>query len=701
MPASVSIDTAINSVKPNLHTLPSETLQQIAVYLDDSHRPSLFAFGLASKICHGATIPSVFHHIRLKIGTCEALQRDIDTLVKSLARRESAGLIRGLSIKGHLQFPGKRKIEGYKSCSPDRHSLFMARGVEEILSDEEPCSQAPHVVYDEPVIKRSSKEDLAWLPVVGLVKSLPHLAKLVYDCRNQFPPSLLDALHAYQPQCKLYHLTFRFRTLLWGTPYPYEMALATSPCLYSVKVECSERDSQGDDDFNQEAVMELAAGLAPNLKEVVIVNLYPENSRRYDARPRDFWKGLPGFIAGQSVGSLTSLSLLGYVHRDPRRMLQEWAKHTEFTQMRHLTFGGGYECEHVGIDDDAIRWIVEDCPFPQLKVLHIRLDRQDYRADNPYFIINACTLFTSLEPLEQLSVSGPLEPKILDTILDRHGQTLTKLILRPMENEYSVELPRVRREIPMTFTKEHILQIHAQCPALEELAVSIKRTKSDALEAEIYKSFGRMARLRSLFLILDASNFSVARAPQDLEDNSIFVDPVDREPWRSWSSDKYIKKGHAQEMLMNCAVDEALARSIWKIICQHKAGQKLETLKLWTDGGGKFGDGVYQHIPKVIKNLSRSWLIERIARDHDDGDIVTVRELGQQAREAHDQQVKDGNKRLAEYEMRNREDDGDDVIEPEAVAEASDEVQVFRRVWPRKEGSKDWRNDWSSLPLQV
>ncbi|KAI9652698.1 MAG: hypothetical protein M1829_001481, partial [Trizodia sp. TS-e1964] len=176
MPASVSIDMAINSVKPNLHTLPSEMLQQIAGYLDDSHHPSLFAFGLASKICHGATIPSVFHHIRLEIGTCEALQLVIDTLVKSLAHRESAGLVHGLSIKGHLEFPCKRKIEGYQSCTPDRHSWFMMTCVEEILSDEEPCSGAPHVVYDEPVIKRSSEEDLAWLPVVGLVQSLPHLA---------------------------------------------------------------------------------------------------------------------------------------------------------------------------------------------------------------------------------------------------------------------------------------------------------------------------------------------------------------------------------------------------------------------------------------------------------------------------------------------------------------------------------------------
>jgi hypothetical protein len=150
----------------------------------------------------------------------------------------------------------------------------------------------------------------------------------------------------------------------------------------------------------------------------------------------------------------------------------------------------------MGMNDEAIEWIVENCSFPQLKTLHIRLDRDDYRADTPNYVINAIAILSSFEPLEQLSVSGPLEPKILDAIQDRHGQKLTKLSLRPSEKEHSLDAPRVRREIPMTFIKEHILQIQAQCPVLEELAVSIKRTKSDTLEAEIYKSFGRMGRLR-------------------------------------------------------------------------------------------------------------------------------------------------------------------------------------------------------------
>lgn len=86
------------------------------------------------------------------------------------------------------------------------------------------------------------------------------------------------------------------------------------------------------------------------------------------------------------------------------------------------------------MNDEAIKWIVENCSFPQLKTLQVRLSRHDFMADNPNSAINAIALLNSFEPLEQHSMSGPLEPKILDAILDRHGQTLTKLSLRPSES---------------------------------------------------------------------------------------------------------------------------------------------------------------------------------------------------------------------------------------------------------------------------
>lgn len=161
---------------------------------------------------------------------------------------------------------------------------LQSTGHDEELPRLGPPSQSRHyMVCYEPVIKRESIEDLSWDPVINLIQVVPCLKDLIYDCKSQFPPSLLSALHKQHPQCRLHHLSFRFRTLLWGTPYPYEMELATSPLLYKVKLICTYWVSDYDDDFNGEAILYLVAGIAPNLREVV-------NVRHYGV---SFWKRLP------------------------------------------------------------------------------------------------------------------------------------------------------------------------------------------------------------------------------------------------------------------------------------------------------------------------------------------------------------------------------------------------------------------------
>jgi hypothetical protein len=70
----------------------------------------------------------------------------------------------------------------------------------------------------------------------------------------------------------------------------------------------------------------------------------------------------------------------------------------------------------------------------------------------------------------------------------------------------------------MVFRKEHIMQIQTQCPALQDLAISVKRTKSDAREVEMYRSFSKLERLQILFLTLDCSNWQVTRDATTTED---------------------------------------------------------------------------------------------------------------------------------------------------------------------------------------
>jgi hypothetical protein len=298
-------------------------------------------------------------------------------------------------------------------------------------------------------------------------------------------------------------------------------------------------------------------------------------------------------------------------------------------------------------------------------MLRVCLTRNDAYHEKPHYTENAISFFQNFESLKELSIHGPIDLPIMNAILFHHGQSLKKLILHISEETPQYYNSRERRDIPMEFTKDRILQIRAQCPILEELAIPVKRNQSGASEVEIYKCFSEMKSLRYLFLILDCSNWRVTR-------DSTYDPQFNEEDQKPLHFERRLKRGHLKETFINCAVDEALARSIWKTISQHKMGKQLERLKLWTTGAGEYGAGSRYEIRMMCRSLSRSWLIERVPRD--DHDDITVRELGQRFREA---------------EVR-----GSRLDQLKAL-------QIFRTIWPCEDSSKGWRDDWPSFPLHI
>lgn len=645
----------------NLPKLPLEILQQIAAHVSVVHQPSLFTFSLTNHTCNLACRHLIFEHISIVVYNAEIVRREVAQLSHALSRTDSARHVRCITVKGALQVRAPKPI--HTSSWLD---WWRGTGLDEIIDKEELIGYSGrHVVYDEGVIEKGGQEDMAWRPFVHLIETIPHLTDLVYDCKSQLPPSLLRTLHERKPHCRLHHLTFRFRTLLWGTPFPYEMELATSPSLYRIKAPCSERDTDGDDDFNQEAIRELVAGLAPNLKEVVILDMYPMRSGIY-IRPREPWQGLPGFI-GKKKGSLTSLAIKGHTNLVKPDLLKKWFAHTDFTCLEHLALEGCHDPKTSVISGDTMEWVAQNCSFPRTKTLSVYLARDDMFVERPHYSEQAISFFRGFANLRELSIMGPLDSNILDAVLSHHGQTLKKLSLEPHEDYYNISNGRARRDIPLVFTKEHIQLIATLCPVIEELAIPVKRNKSGASEVQLYRSFGEMECLRSLFLTLDCSNWRIKRDDTydphfDGEDDEI----ITRFPWA-------LKRGIVKEGLINCAVDEALARSIWQAIAQGKRGRRLERLKLWPTGADQYGSSCSTSSHReIINNLSRSWLIELPVRDGNDE--IIVKELGKQAREARD---------------RRNWHSSDDYI------------RVFRSIWPCSDDTESWRGHWKSFPLQL
>ncbi|PQE20309.1 kinase subdomain-containing protein [Rutstroemia sp. NJR-2017a BBW] len=424
-----------------LLSLPHEILQHIAVCVETAYRPSLYAFSLTSKACHEAAVFVVFRQIIVTAHDREGLRRDVDRLIEALSRTDSLRHIRRITIKGDLRL-SDNNTEGWGRQMPTDFDEVLL--TEELVSYHDLDAVLP--VYDEGFIEKSSEEDMAWAPVVNLLQVKLHLEDLVYDCQSQFPPSLLRALREKHPQCRLHHLTFRFRTLLQGVPNSYEMELATSPSLYRVMVTFAELDSNAEHDFNLEAMMELTTGLAPNLKK--LLRSYPLSLRP----PRRSWQGLPGFTGGK-VGSLISLSLLGISRLESPTVLRNWARHINFACLQHLTLGGCHGLTASGLNAETMELVAQNYSFPRVKTLSVYLTRDDLYQASPHYSEHAVSFLQTFKSLEELSIYGPIDSQILDTVLSHHGQTLKRLILHPLESVMNNSIPRDRRNMPFEFTK--------------------------------------------------------------------------------------------------------------------------------------------------------------------------------------------------------------------------------------------------------
>ena len=260
-------------------------------------------------------------------------------------------------------------------------------------------------------------------------------------------------------------------------------------------------------------------------------------------------------------------------------MLRKWARHTNFDELQHLVIGGGQQYRTCGLTSEALEWIARNNLFPNLKTLLVNINRNDDYEEKPHYIENAISFFQAITSLEELTMNGPMESQMIEAILMQHGPTLRRLSLEPSE---ALSNTRVRREIPMTFTEDQILQIQALCPVLEKLTITVMRDKSSASEAVIYKCFSKMESLRFLFLTLDCANWRIGRDPT----YNVQFEGDDQK--LAWNHSNNIKRGNVREALINSTVDEGLARSIWEMITQNKTGKRLERLKLWTRHGGVF-----------------------------------------------------------------------------------------------------------------
>ncbi|KAL1988109.1 hypothetical protein VTN96DRAFT_1140 [Rasamsonia emersonii] len=631
-----------------LDTLPLDVLHPICRLIWKEYPTSLRAFSLTNRTCYIAAVPFLYHDLRIRISGCKQLIQDVTELTEDPLRRQCFRYTRRLKIDGCMP----RRVDS------DREEVFAEFG-ERNDDDDDDWGDGGFDDYDDlepeyhpgPICDyREDEPDesaRAWAPLATMVSKLHHLTDLIYACENQFPACLLRVLHIHHATCRLDLRTFRFRSLRDMSTDSHELSLATSPCLHALSVRYCSRDLLDQDDFNKEAVLRTVAGLAPNLRKVgMLCCMEGGVTAQHYIQPT--WKGFVPDDGTTKLGALTSLFSSEVF---TKQELETWSRHTDFSKLRSLSIMPTIEA----LADAAVNQ-----RFPSLERLVLKMPR----GENERSLRSACEMFLdSLNPLSTLRIHASIiDASLRDRIFQQHGATLRDLAFPPR-------------------TLKDILRMRDSCPFLEILRIQVKRSMSDRRETRFYEVLGTLPCLRKLSLDLDCSLAETELFSDDIVET---FDDFDRElfgPTAWW------RNGHIRNGLINAAVDEALVRSIWDIIATNKPGCSLKYLKVISGMGDNpiYPGGV--GVMDRLRQLRRSYVL---TSESDNGKVTQLRELGKMKRD----EAFNATQRRVAYWLKV----GGNMAESVSRREPVD--RVFKRLWPPKTDSRDWRDDWSSRPLQ-
>ncbi|KAJ5678992.1 hypothetical protein N7462_007236 [Penicillium macrosclerotiorum] len=621
----------------SLYRLPIEIFEPVIAHLKEEHPPSLLSLALANKSCFTRCAPAIkslmFHDVRMNMrrhGRKKPdLATDVEKLVQKIEKAGSSEYVRRLVIDEH-SCPSCAENDEWQPPRLEDLKSKPGRPYGPLYGN----LNHPHGYSDLPAWSNSEVrgreqdwlgvhyDNDTWLPLVSLIEKLPKLEDLVYLCKEQFPPCLLDALHEKNPQCRLRLHSLLLRSLNAIQTDPYEFKLVTSPSLYSVVLKTEELGGisyRGDPCYQRTALLR-SLRLAPNLKEVFVGRDTPtarSNSNLPSPIFTKFTQEEEG--AGQSLGSLEHLKIYDCA-LIPKSTLNEWGEFTNFSALRSLELTGPVTCE-------ALACWTSACTFPNLQKLSMWLKAPLYSIE---LYEHARSFLRSLPPLTELCLEGWHSFLPIESIVSHHGPSLRKLALL-----YN------KRHEKRCLTESDIKEIATYCPILEDLSCKIQRTQGDPTEVRLYRALGTIRALRNLSLdlsVADPALYGGETADQltmcPPERNSMLL----HELFNNWEMqlptlprpqpvssrhpcfDKFgnelaepdlrhffrSRNGHVRRFMINSAVDKDLACSIFRTVA---AAKPPDTLPL---------EGMNLRIDELeaTRIFTAAWRVERDVR-HD------------------------------------------------------------------------------------
>jgi hypothetical protein len=443
----------------------------------------------------------------------------------------------------------------------------------------------------------------------------------------------------------------------------HELELATSPCLYSIAMRYDYMDDSGYANYNESAIMDMAAGLAPNLREIRLLWESCGSTPWLVAGlrvPRQKWHRS---LISADTAQRAALQCLDLVTNMSFNALKTWSTVTDFSVLRSMKV-------HYYLTSSELRWLTDNCQFRSLDTLVIKpeLDAEDTMEE----LADATESFLlSLPPLRELKLAGTYQQRTVHHVINHSGGVLLKLHL-PRVDEY--ESTSVPEPSSPGFANPELLQaIRQKCPVLEDLSLCMLRSQGDGHEVAIYRGLGAMSSLRKIHLSIYCSQPLLwdEKLVRAINDSDSSTTPAGKD-----------KANEIDDALMDLAMDESLARSIFRTISAAKPthAAPLECLTLRVDalklhGGGLNSSSSLIHL---LHYVGHSWICTGTLRDDRSHQCL-----------------------LEEYDPEDKLD-RDWMEESGELAEIVDIKfrSALRRVWPDID-SGNWKNEWHSFPLQV
>lgn len=650
--------------------LPHIALDTICEYLDDEsdNRCDLWSLSLTSRRCCAATEIKRFCQLVLPVPSLDKLGGILIQLKEVLDHGNRFGLVRRLKVQGslskaqRLQHIGMDSEDG-EDDEIDEDDTDDSRALddkdERLFFDTHPFCL---LRKDAPWYNDEGDRPDVWLLLADLIRQLPSLVDLVWAGSHTFPRPVLDAVHQAKRSCRLHLSGFRFRlpSLIYDRASPQSIspddyALATSPSLHSVSIQTSWFIGNGHLDYTGEALQRMIAGLAPNLMHVWLTSrsfLHTVDLHQAYSLGRPDWGGFfPGDAEEEEkVKRLAggSGNLQNFILNTPANSYLFTVETVSNLRRLHISWSSESVCV---LADLAMRGYLAS--LEMLCLVEVSGGLEQWRT-----AINQ--LLGSTKPLRHLSVSGHISDRTFDIITRHHGETLRFLSLMPHSSIYH------EPDDPDTifiWTVGAVQKMADRCQRLEDVALSIDRTRGDRREVERYRALSQLPHLKRVSLhlsVMVASDpryrpYQITVMEGDGGENSF---------------------GTLCETFSNCAIDATLARAIFDVISSGGRGQ-LQYLRIDSKlDSRRFHDAIFLD---VIRLLARMWVCRRT---NGQGRVV-VTEIEKRWAENSTHTC---SKLIEEREMR-------------FPSEADAYPDVFMALWP---GSRErWWEGWTSLPLST